>query len=557
MNFRFALTAALLTFFFYSRAQNNYYFFVQFHDKHLNYKTLSQAHTYLSSKSLDRRKRQHIELDTNDLPVTQAYIDNISSPNVTVQYVSKWLNGAVVRTKYVDSAFLLKIKFFVDEVVYLGKLPIQGASGLSNESEPGSCEGMRGSDFDYGNGARQISMIAGESLHRKGYQGQGMHIAVFDAGFRYVNSLCAFKPLIQEHRLLFTHDVLTGNANVYDDNDHGTNVLGVMAADEPLNMIGTAPKASYLLFRTEIKSSEQLLEELNWVRAAEMADSLGVDIINSSLGYNTFDTGVKDHEQSQLDGKTAYITRAAAMAATRGILVVNSSGNDGNKNWHKINFPADAPGILTVGAVDKDLVPPPFSSYGPTADYRIKPEISALGLQTAITTTYGYGFANGTSFSCPVVAGMMACLWQMNPTLKPAELISMVSRTGHLFDEPDNVIGYGVPDFNLAAEMVNHLKIPSSKAMMIYPVQDTIQSGFVFTAHIPNDSLVRVVLREQKKFLFFRYHKKLDEQPITLSQDGVLRYRIKPVKVKLQQKIDCTILSGKNERLSVQSILIP
>ncbi len=541
---KFIAAFALIILSLPSFAQTEHHFFVQFHDKLLNYLDLDDARSFMSEKSLKRREIQGVKLDSIDLPITKAYLDNIIEPGIEIRFVSKWLNGAVISVQDKEYAYKLKVKFFVDEVVYLGhsKKEKSSTSGTKSEGEkPIDYNNQDTPSTDeskeyYSTSYEQIQMLSGIELHRAGLKGEGMLVAVFDAGFYRVDELSAFKALRDENRLVATFDIVTGDQNVFEDNDHGMNVLGVMAANAPGKIMGTAPEASYVLFRTESKRFESLLEELNWVRAAEMADSMGVDIINSSLGYNTFDEKRLDHVHSELDGKTTYISRGAHMASTRGMLVVNASGNDGNKSWHKINFPADANGILTVGAVDLNLNPPAFSSYGPTADYRIKPEISALGYQASITTSYGTGKANGTSFSCPIVAGMMACLWQSDRSKTPSELISIISRSGHLFHNPDNVLGYGVPDFYKALTILGRNKdFDYSKTGPIYPIEDTLVVGSQIDIHIASDSFVYYELTQNKRFIFFKYRSQLIAKNFTVPADGFISCQINP-KIKGKSK---------------------
>jgi serine protease AprX len=536
-----------------SSAQTEHHFFVQFHDKMLNYTKLNQPRSFLSERSLQRRERQGIKIDSFDLPVTKAYVDNIVSPAVSLRYVSKWLNGAVVSVQELDSAYRLKIKFFVDDVVYLGKSEAPAKDGKSGTKQIGPLQDFNESEYAsstdeakrlYNMSFKQVDMIHGIDVHQAGYRGEGMYVAVFDAGFYRVDELSAFKSLFEDNRLLATFDIQSGDEKVYEDNDHGMNVLGVMAANSPNNIIGTAPAASYVLFRTESKKFESQLEELNWVRAAEMADSLGVDVINSSLGYNTFDDKRLDHTHEELDGKSTYVSRGAAISATRGMLVVNASGNDGNKMWKKINFPADAKDILTVGAVDLSLEPPSFSSFGPTADYRIKPEISALGYQTNITTTYGVGKANGTSFSCPVIAGMMACLWQSDRTKTPGELISVISRCGHLYNDPDNVLGYGVPDFNLALTILGqNREFDYSSTGSVYAIPDTILSGVWIDFHIFQKDRAYYELTENKRFIFIPYRSKLARQSITIPSDGFVKLTTSHHQKGRLKEVDLSIYS--------------
>ncbi len=485
--------------------EKRYHFFVQFHDKGLNYVNIEEPHTYLSQRCLERRKRLNIPIDSLDLPVTASYIDNIRKPSIEIRYVSKWLNGAVISTSSMDSAFRLKIKFFVDTVVYLGK-----SNEKTVHSGSQSIEDEKENEKElYGKGFKQLDMLRGPALHQLGFRGTGMLIAVFDAGFKKANEVSVLSHLYENNRVTYTYDLVDRETNVYNDDDHGLHVLGCLAAYKEGKMIGGAPDASYVLIRTEANHYENWLEELNWVRAAEMADSMGVDIINSSLGYNTFDEKRLNHTHADLDGKSTYISRGAAVAAQKGILVVNSAGNDGNKDWGKIDFPADVEDILVVGAVDTKLEAPAFSSPGPTADYRIKPDIAALGRNTTVATTYGVGSGNGTSYSCPVIAGLMACLWQANPNLSVKQLRQIAIESSHMLLEPDNVMGHGLPDFNLALAMtMKHPTFDYSAPRLLNFNTNQFSTKETVTLYVPNTAEVVGEVRIPKRFLFLKYKKK-------------------------------------------------
>lgn len=497
-------------------ANTEYYFFVQFIDKDLNYVDINKPEKFLSERCLERRKRLQIPVDSLDLPVTRSYIDNIIKPSINVRYVSKWLNGAVISTPSMDSAYRLKIKFYVDDVVYLGKASVSSTkSGTHAELDEVDEKNI------YGNGFDQLEMLNGPDLHKLGFTGKSMMIAVFDAGFKRANELSLFKHLYEDNRLIYQYDLVDMEPNVYNDDDHGLHVLGCMAANKEGKMVGAAPDASYVLLRTESDRYESWLEELNWVRAAEIADSMGVDIINSSLGYNTFDEARLNHSHDDLDGKTTFISRGAASAASRGILVVNSAGNDGNKSWGKLDFPADVEDILVVGAVNRKLESPAFSSPGPTADFRLKPDISALGQSTTVSTTYGVGTGNGTSYSCPIVAGLMACLWQAAPHLTPKQLRDIAIRSGHLYLQPDNVMGHGIPDFNLALAMTQHHPTFDYKGPFIIN-ESTVNwtSDKPIHVYVYHGHPIFVKMYKQKRFLVFKYKGKKWETEIDMNTWG-------------------------------------
>ncbi len=485
-----------------AKASNTeYYFFVQFIDKDLNYVDINKPEKFLSERCLERRERLGIPVDSADLPVTKSYIDNIVKPSINVKYVSKWLNGAVISTPSMDSAYRLKIKFYVDDVIYLGKDRVKTLKSGTHAEQNAFDE-----NEIYGNGFEQLNMLNGPNLHKLGYTGESMMIAVFDAGFKRANELSLFKHLFDDNRMVYQYDLVDMEPNVFNDDDHGLHVLGCMAANKEGKMIGGAPDASYVLIRTESDRYESWLEELHWVRAAEIADSMGVDIINSSLGYNTFDEKRLNHTHDDLDGKTTFISRGAAFAASRGILVVNSAGNDGNKSWGKLDFPADVEDILVIGAVNRKLESPAFSSPGPTADFRLKPDISALGQSTTVSTTYGVGTGNGTSYSSPIIAGLMACLWQAAPNLTSAQLREIIIHTGHLYLEPDNAMGHGIPDFNLALAMTQkHPAFDYSGSFIVNESDVNWTSGNPVHVYANGSRLSTVKMYRPKRFLMFKY----------------------------------------------------
>jgi subtilisin family serine protease len=298
----------------------------------------------------------------------------------------------------------------------------------------------------------QIRMIGGDALHDMGFRGEGMLIAVLDAGFAGVEYLKAFDLLRKEGRIVASHNFVDPALDVYRFSSHGCYVLSTMAAEVPGLFVGTAPRASYLLLVTEDVSSELLVEEDNWIAGAEFADSIGADVCNTSLGYTTFDDSTMDHHYYEMDGNTTRITRGADIAASRGMLIVNSAGNSGSSNWHYIGAPADGDSVLAVGAVNRDSIPADFSSYGPAFDGDIKPNVAAIGWGT-----YLWSFADsvrtgsGTSFSSPIIAGMAACLWQAFPERNNMDIFHAIERSGHRYENPDDRVGYGIPNFSEAA----------------------------------------------------------------------------------------------------------
>lgn len=412
--------------------------------------------TMLTQKSLDRRAAQSIVLDTQDAPLEPTYVSAVAnSLGITVKARSKWLNALhVIGTKEnIDALGNLE---GVQAVSYAHKALNKGSKKRSNNSKNKWVLSSQESHLAYGLASNQIEMLQGDFLHDLGYTGQGMTIALMDAGYKGVEVFDAFSNLsdtdMGNGEILGGYDFVHREPNFYGDtgNTHGLSVLSTIAAFLENEFIGTAPDAFFYLFVTEDASTETPLEESLWVEAAERADSLGVDVINTSLGYSTFDEGKYDYSYAAMDGATTFITRGAEVAASKGMLVVNSAGNSGNDPWHYITAPADAVSVLTVGAVDPNENIATFSSYGPTADNRVKPEVLAQGQSVYVINGNGnVALSNGTSFSSPIIAGLAACLWGGLPDKTATELRTLIQNSGDLYNAPEEQRGYGVPDFEM------------------------------------------------------------------------------------------------------------
>lgn len=430
-------------------------------DKKATTHSLKEAGRFLSKKSLNRRRKQGIAVDSTDLPIPQSYIRMFSSKGTTVLGTSKWQNTVLVSSK--DTTELRR----------LGTLPIVKASRcvyISPDSieKPADIRWNVHKTFNrwdsihndpYGMSRQQIETLAGHWLHEQGFTGKGITIAILDGGFQNYSQI----PALREAHITGTHDfVVTAlDHRFYDDRetcfnsiDHGTKVFSALAAKAPEVCMGTAPDASYWLLRCEDYNTEQPVEEDLWTMAAEFADSVGVDIINSSLGYYKFDNDRGNYRLQDLDGKTAFISRTASMLARKGIVLCNSAGNSGMGPWKKISVPGDATDILTVGAIDQNSIIAAFSSLGPTQDGRIKPDVVAIGAPTALISGRGTLINDmGTSFSTPIVTGLVACLWQALPSKSAFEIINLVRRSGNHYKEPTNIYGYGIPNFWTAYQL--------------------------------------------------------------------------------------------------------
>lgn len=481
--------SSLLLFFWASttQAQKLPRYLVYFKDKP-NAATLAQKpEDFLSPRAIDRRKRQGIAILSQDVPVSSAYIQAVNQTGAKVLFTTRWLNGALVEA---TDAQLTAIRAFPAFKSIERNLPLSTATtaGMARLSAVNDKLGTQ-ETIDYGRMKDQLTMLGVPELNDKGFRGEGMLIAMLDAGFSRANELGYLTHLYANKRVLDTYDFVSRNTKVYDDHFHGLNCLSTIAANQPGLMVGAAPEASFLLYRTENDFSETPYEEATWILAAERADSLGADIISCSLGYHVFDDPAYDYTPKNLDGKTALITRGAQHAARTGMLVVNSAGNSGNDAWGYITPPADADSILAVGAVFPNRTHAPFSSLGPTADGRIKPDVAALGVGTIIGNDLEPGSAstgNGTSFSAPLITGLAAVLWQAYPTLTAQQLLKVLQQSGHQAATPDSLLGYGIPSAQRAEEIILRDYTPlateptalSTAVLYPNPVQDMVYVRF-------------------------------------------------------------------------------
>jgi subtilisin family serine protease len=440
---------------------DSYSFFVQLKDKNNTPYTLDNPAAYLSSKSIQRRSQQQIAIDSTDLPVNTSYINQIINQGVSFHSSSKWMNGITVITNDSSLMGLIRPLSFVKRVEYTGKiLTAQPAPALRTKRMDPEDEQEFEHDvepvyeFEYGYAAAQLNQLNGKALHDVGYTGKDILIGVLDAGFRNVDTNPAFDSLRIQNRLSGVKNIINPSANVYQEDTHGANVLSIMAGNLPGQFVGVAPHASYWLIQTEYVPTEYMVEVDFWVRGLEFADSLGVDIVNSSLGYTQFDDASMNFTYADMNGQVSRASRAAYLASRKGIIVCTSAGNDGNKAWKYISSPADADGILTVGAVNSSGTIAAFSSFGPTADSRIKPEVCATGWGTTLVDLNGNLVfnGNGTSYSSPIIAGLAACYLQyckeQLPQSYSVDLIRQhIINSTDRFSSPDNQYGYGIPDF--------------------------------------------------------------------------------------------------------------
>ncbi|MDR1644850.1 MAG: S8 family serine peptidase [Tannerellaceae bacterium] len=420
-------------------------FRVYLNDKGNSGYSIEHPEDFLSQEAIDRRRKEGLPVDESDLPIAHACLDTLTALGAHPVVTSKWFATVVVACDDSLTAKRLQQLPIIDSVKWVWKgerKPSPGGEAPRDTTRlaPGD-ETLKN---PYGYAETQIKMLTGIRLHQKGYRGKGMTVAVIDAGFMNVDRMTVFDSL----RLAGTYNVVSPGESVFSDDDHGTKVLSCLAANAPGIMVGTAPEATYWLIKSEDNRSEYPIEEDYWTSAVEFADSAGVDAISSSLGYFTFDDPSLNYHPSMLDGQTSFISRAAGKAARKGILLFVSAGNEGDGCWSKLTFPSDAQQILTVGSITEKKEKSSFSSTGPAADMRIKPDVVALGSGcTVIDGTGNIHYASGTSFSTPIVAGLGICLLKALPQLNSRDIIQLIQRSASQYERPDGQLGYGIPDF--------------------------------------------------------------------------------------------------------------
>lgn len=435
-------------------AQHKY--FLRFKDKNGSTFSVSDPSAFLSARAIARRSAQNIPIITGDLPVNSNYINSVNSMGATVLTRSKWFNGLTIEC---DSSVLTSV-LSLPFVVSATRIFIQTNSGQSKqlyEDFPLKLNSpLRILNYDYGGSFNQIHMMNGEFLHEEGFTGDGMLIALLDAGFYSVNQLPAFDSLRNQNHIIATWDFVSGDSSVYEDDSHGMSVLSTIAGNVPGQLIGTAPNASFLLLRTEDVNSENIIEEYNWEAGAEFADSAGADVISSSLGYTEFDDPLTNHVYSDMDGNHCPSSIAADLAVSKGILVLTSAGNSGNNPWHYISAPSDGDSVLSIGAVNSNGNHVSFSSWGPASDGDVKPNLASQGLNCTLADAGGgVSTGSGTSFACPILAGAATCLWQAFPALTAMQIKSAIERSANYYFAPNDTVGYGIPDFRLASYILS------------------------------------------------------------------------------------------------------
>lgn len=540
----------LLSLIFFIGCANSYAQFsryiIQLKDKSGNPFLTTNPAQFLMQRSINRRIRYNIAIDESDLPITPAYLDSIRlTGNVTVINVSKWLNQVCIQTT--DAAALIKINSFV---FVKGTSPIAARVGniispISKPLDPPrqplpiiiTGKPQSPTDFyNYGESFPQIHLHNGEFLHNHGFRGEGMQLAIMDAGFYHYQSLPTFDSVRKNQQILGTWDFVANETSVNEDFAHGMNCFSTIAANIPGTFVGTAPATSFYLFRTEDVSSEYPVEEQNFAAAAERADSLGVDVFSVSLGYTTFSNNLFNYSYNDMNGNTTISAKAADFAAKKGIFVTVAAGNEGSSSWHYITTPADADSVLTVGAVALNRQVALFSSFGPSSDGQIKPAVAAVGSGAVIANqSTGFpSFGNGTSYSCPIMAGVATCLWQAFPEVNNMGIIDALEKSADRFTTPDDRSGFGIPDVKKAfVQLIKKLykqqiSISNScKTNIGFTVKIATDMNIEIERKLPTDAAYKTISMFTPTNNFAATSFVIEDDLNDLQSDIAIKYRIK------------------------------
>lgn len=431
-------------------AQANRYF-VTFKDKANAIYSVGNPQQFLSQKSIDRRARESFATTEEDFPVNQGYVQQVKATGAEVYFMSRWFNGVLIQTTPSIATTVGNLSCVRSVELVAPGARLSGGRTKANQKLD-QASGVASDPLNQ----RQNAMIGLDKMHMAGFYGEGVDVAVFDSGFNGVDTLAAFKPLYKDGRVKSVFNFVQNSTNVYAGFPHGTWVLSIMAGNVLDKYQGGVPNANYFLYQTEDASSEYRVEEYNWLFAAEKADSAGVDVVNSSLGYSEFDDPAMNYNYADLNGNTTVVARAARKLIDRGVVVVNAAGNEGGGSWRFIDSPADVDGIIAVGGVDAAKTRVAFSSIGPSVDGRIKPDVSAQASGCFIINEDGGVFTgSGTSFASPLIACLVTGLRQALPNASVLEIYSRVINSATQAARPDNLLGYGIPQFGPAKDLTN------------------------------------------------------------------------------------------------------
>lgn len=478
------LLALLIAQLVFAQTQDAWVFFA---DKENVQQSIDNPISILTQAAIDRKALHNVPIDERDVPVNENYITQIKNqPGITVYAKSKWMNCVYVKGTQNNIENLLNLSF-VSDVEFADKS--LNFSPINNPVEDKFYMEDASRNFNYGFASNQIEMISGDYLHQEGFTGTGMVIAVLDSGFLGVDTQQGFAYVRDDNRILGVYDFVNRSVS-YGSHTHGTRVLSTMGGLIENQYAGTAPDASYYLFITEDVSSETPVEEAYWVEALERADSLGVHVVNTSLGYRAYDNTAYSHTYEDLDGQTTFAARGGNHAFDKGMLLVTSAGNGGNGDFPWVGTPGDAPGVFTIGAVNEVGDPAGFSSQGPTVDGRVKPDVVAQGVAAyVINQDNEIVTNNGTSFSSPITAGAIACLWQARPEYTNGQIMQLVRESAHLFNNPTDKMGYGIPNFQTALEVLLSVDNYTQHYFSVYPIPVANELFIEFPKNIENARL--------------------------------------------------------------------
>jgi len=541
---RITIILILLAFSLNILAQDVYKYAVHFTDKNNTPYSIDRPEEFLSQKAIDRRARYNIAVIEEDLPIDPVYIDDVLNATSDAKLIIqvKWLNAIIISltdTANIDiidklpNVEMTKLVFRPNVKQSKDKL----AFSIKENAVYPPLKSIN--EFDsafYGGAWTQIHQLKGEILHQMGYTGSGMTIAVLDAGFINTDERIIFDRLWNNDQILGTKNFVSPGRSVFEDHTHGTSVLSTMGGYWEGSLVGTAPDADYWLIRTEDGATEFPVEEYNWVAGAAFADSVGADVLNTSLGYTVFDDPSMNHNWEELNGDSTVITRGANMAFRKGMIPVNSAGNSGNSSWRYIGAPADGYQVMSIGAIDGNEVIVSFSSHGFPWSDDVKPNVVARGSGTYVASASSdyVGPGSGTSFSSPVMAGMTACLWQAAPTLSPFMIKQAIFYSSDRYNNPDTLYGYGLPDFEQALNILG-LENPSSHSKTIFAFPNPFSNDFKLIVDQASDKLEWRIYNIQGQMIKSginnmrndEIHLSLNHQPsgvyiLEVNQDGVI-----------------------------------
>ncbi|MCP4124576.1 MAG: S8 family serine peptidase [Bacteroidetes bacterium] len=498
-----------------------YKYVVYFQDKEGSSGSLEQPGEFMSEKSLERRGRYSIPVSYTDLPLSSDYLSQLEDNGFELHGKSRWLNAVLIYSPDTLQLSDFEDLDFVRKVQFVSKELAGGRTSLEVKYAHQMFWTIR-PDLEYGVAANQIRMLNGQFLHKNGFRGEGMTIAVLDAGFINADNLEAFADLYSSNRVIATYDVVDGGTGVYEVSGHGTNVLSTMAGDIPGTYLGTAPDANYILIRTEDAASEQLVEEFNYVLGLEYADQMGADLVNTSLGYTRYNYPEMDHEPNELTGDALIASQGADLAASKGIFVVNSAGNEGSKPWQYISIPSDGDSVLAVGSVNAQGDRSPFSGQGWPGSGNIKPNVMSQGEGAAVVSTTGeVGLSNGTSFSSPILTGLISCLWQAFPERNNMEILQAIERSSSQYLAPDLLMGNGIPDMQAAyALLFQGGRLDHLTDIQVFP--NPFNANLTLTLpDVPNQDMIVSLVNDMGQELFNNVIQSGSRKTVNLRFNGV------------------------------------